>query len=133
MNYSFDDKKRAFHFLDGIVDLEINEICKYYSDENLKNIEILQKELTDDKTLPESLSAITFSEILFYLSKTHKNYGKKLGEALISADDKDENHDIDASIVVLEKFAKNCTSPFHRTHAQKQINYYKEKKARKKK
>lgn len=124
MNYDIDERNRAFHLLDKLGNLEQYEIEKYFSDDILKPISVLLNELSDDKSLPGSLSQADFSELILELRKIKRVWGRKLGDAIILAANKAESEDIDGAINVLEDFIKNCTSPFHRRHAQNQIEYY---------
>ena len=124
MNEKTDKTREAFHLLDRLGSLERHEIEKHFSSDNFNSISTLIDELSDEKNLLALASPANFSKLILELREIKRFWGRKLGDAIIAADEKAASKDIDGAISILEHFIKNCTSPFHRKHAQNQIQYY---------
>lgn len=123
--HDYESKRRkAFNLLDRIGDLDKQELEEHFTDDNIESIRILWKSLLGDKILPKLTSPSKFAELVYELRKTKRTWGRKLGDAIILAYDMADKNGVETAIDVLKEFIKRCPSPFHREHAQNQLEYY---------
>lgn len=122
------DKLRIpFKLIDKIGFLEKKELEEYYSDENIEAIRIMTPELIDDRILPNKITPLTFSEILFDLCKTRKKWAKALGEVIIQTGELADANNYKAAIAKLDEFIEMCPSQFFRRHAQNRKKNFRNK------
>jgi hypothetical protein len=126
MERTEEERKRLFGLLDELAELDQEDLKTRFNAENLKAFRMLFEELLDE-SFPKAVSPLKFADLTYRLRETKRTWSRKLGRAIIAAADSIEKDDLESAIDILEKFKRECPSPFYRENAQRQIEYYKKK------
>ena len=103
-NMNIDD---AFDLLHDLVDLDKDEINKNFSVENVKLLQILYEDFTNEKC-DEINNEAGFFELVNSLDAKEAEYSKALGAAIIKSSNLKEKGNIVEAIKVMNDFIANC-------------------------
>lgn len=115
-----------YQLLDSLASKNKEELVDSYSDDNVKAICFLAKELLSDEIFPDEVTEDNYIRMIPKLRELMSYWNRELGNRIIAADDQFKKRNIEEAVIILNQFCYNCPSSFYRNIAQEQAKKYKE-------